>query len=304
MSAMAEDHLPSPPAPTIEVCYRHPDVQTRVHCTRCDRPICPDCMIPAPVGHQCPECVEQARRDFRSGPGRALRGGVSATKALLVAIAIPFVIEVILGGPQALFNPSAEILFDMGAMQPIAVADGQFWRLFTAMFLHAGVLHVALNAYFFWLFGRMVESSFGRTWMVLIYVVAGFLASVASYAFGPVTTLAVGASGAISGVFGAFIAYNYRRRQHAMNAANLRLALTVIVLNAVIAIGYSSIDWRAHVGGLVAGFALGYLADISGPARQRAVVRFAGVATLVVIGIALVLWRTAEIRSAFPQFFG
>ena len=301
---MAEDHLPFPPAPTIEVCYRHPDVQTRVHCTRCDRPICPDCMIPAPVGHQCPECVEQARRDFRSGPGRALRGGVSATNALLVAIAIPFVIEVILGGPQALFNPSAEILFDMGAMQPIAVADGQFWRLFTAMFLHAGLLHVALNAYFFWLFGRMVEASFGRTWMVLIYVVAGFLASVASYAFGPVTTLAVGASGAISGVFGAFIAYNYRRRQHAMNAANLRLALTVIVLNAVIAIGYSSIDWRAHVGGLVAGFALGYLADSSGPARQRAVVRFAGVATLVVIGIALVLWRTDEIRSAFPQFFG
>ena len=301
---MAEDHLPSPPAPTIEVCYRHPGVQTRVHCTRCDRPICPDCMIPAPVGHQCPECVEQARRDFRSGPGRALRGGVSATNALLVAIAIPFVIEVILGGPQALFNPSAEILFDMGAMQPIAVADGQFWRLFTAMFLHAGLLHVALNAYFFWLFGRMVEASFGRTWMVLIYVVAGFLASVASYAFGPVTTLAVGASGAISGVFGAFIAYNYRRRQHAMNAANLRLALTLIVLNAVIAIGYSSIDWRAHVGGLVAGFALGYLADSSGPARQRAVVRFAGVATLVVIGIALVLWRTAEIRSALPQFFG
>jgi membrane associated rhomboid family serine protease len=304
MSAMAEDHLPFPPAPTIEVCYRHPDVQTRVHCTRCDRPICPDCMIPAPVGHQCPECVEQARRDFRSGPGRALRGGVSATNALLVAIAIPFVIEVILGGPQALFRPSNEVLFDMGAMQPIAVADGQFWRLFTAMFLHAGLLHVALNAYFFWLFGRMVEASFGRTWMVLIYVVAGFLASVASYAFGPATTLAVGASGAISGVFGAFIAYNYRRRQHAMNAANLRLALTVIVLNAVIAIGYSSIDWRAHVGGLVAGFALGYLADSSGPARQRAVVRFAGVATLVVIGIALVLWRTAEIRSAFPQFFG
>jgi hypothetical protein len=89
-----------------------------------------------------------------------------------------------------------------------------------------------------------------------------------------------------------------------MNAANLRLALTVIVLNALIAIGYSSIDWRAHVGGLVAGFALGYLADSSGPARQRAVVRFAGVATIVVIGIALVLWRTAEIRSAFPQFFG
>ena len=303
---MAEDHLPSPPAPTIEVCYRHPDVQTRVHCTRCERPICPDCMIPAPVGFQCPECVAEARREFRKGPGRPLGGGVSVTKALLVAIAIPFVIEIVVGGPQALFNPSPKLLFDLGAMQPIAVAGGQFWRLFTAMFLHVGLLHVALNAYFFWLFGRVVESVFGRTWMLLIFLVSGFLASVASYAFGPVLALAVGASGAISGVFGAFLAYNYRRRHLAANAGNLRMALTVIVLNAFIAVAYSSIDWRAHVGGLVAGFALGYLADDAVPARQRAVARFAGVATLVALGIALVVWRTAEIRSlpGFDQFFG
>jgi membrane associated rhomboid family serine protease len=298
---MAEDQLPSPPAPTIEVCYRHPDVQTRVHCTRCERPICPDCMIPAPVGFQCPECVEEARREFRKGPGRPFRGGISVTKALLVAIAIPFVIEIVVGGPRALFDPSAQLLFDLGAMAPPAVADGQFWRLFTAMFLHAGLLHVALNAYFFWLFGRVVESVFGRTWMLLIFLVSGFLASVASYAFGPVLALAVGASGAISGVFGAFIAYNYRRRQLAANAANLRMALTVIVLNAFIAVVYTSIDWRAHVGGLVAGFALGYLADDAVPARQRAVARFAGVATLVALGIALVVWRTAEIRS-LPGF--
>ena len=303
---MAEDQLPSPPAPTIEVCYRHPNVQTRVHCTRCERPICPDCMIPAPVGFQCPECVEEARREFRKGPGRPFRGGISVTKALLVAIAIPFVIEIVVGGPRALFDPSAQLLFDLGAMAPPAVADGQFWRLFTAMFLHAGLLHVALNAYFFWLFGRVVESVFGRTWMLLIFLVSGFLASVASYAFGPVVALAVGASGAISGVFGAFIAYNYRRRHLAANAANLRMALTVIVLNAFIAVAYSSIDWRAHVGGLVAGFALGYLADDAVPARQRAVARFAGVATLLALGVALVVWRTAEIRSlpGFDQFLG
>jgi membrane associated rhomboid family serine protease len=303
---MAEDQLPSPPAPTIEVCYRHPGVQTRVHCTRCERPICPDCMIPAPVGFQCPECVEEARREFRKGPGRPFRGGISVTKALLVAIAIPFVIEIVVGGPRALFDPSAQLLFDLGAMAPPAVANGQFWRLFTAMFLHAGLLHVALNAYFFWLFGRVVESVFGRTWMLVIFLVSGFLASVASYAFGPVLALAVGASGAISGVFGAFIAYNYRRRHLAGNAANLRMALTVIVLNAFIAVVYSSIDWRAHVGGLVAGFALGYLADDAVPTRQRAVARFAGVATLVALGIALVVWRTAEIRSlpGYDQFFG
>jgi len=302
---MAEDHLPSPPAPTIEVCYRHPNVPTRVHCTRCERPICPDCMIPAPVGYQCPECVEEARRDFRQGPGRALRGGISATNALLIAIAIPFVIEVIVGGPQALFNPSGETLYNLGAMFPPAVANGQFWRLFTAMFLHAGIIHIALNAYFFYLFGRTVEGALGRTWMVVIYMVSGFLASVASYAFGPVTTLAVGASGAIAGVFGAFIAYSYKRRHMAMWAANLRMALTVIVLNAVISLGYRAIDWRAHVGGLIAGFFIGYLVD-QPAARQRRSLAVGGVMVLVGVGVALVLWRTAEIRSipGFDQLFG
>ena len=302
---MAEDHPPSPPAPTIEVCYRHPNVPTRVHCTRCERPICPDCMIPAPVGHQCPECVEEARRDFRKGPGRALPGGISATNALLVAIAIPFVIEVIVGGPQALLNPDPKTLYNLGAMQPLAVANGQFWRLFTAMFLHAGILHIALNAYFFYLFGRTVEGALGRTWMVVIFMVSGFLASVASYAFGPVNTLAVGASGAIAGVFGAFIAYAYKRRHMAMWAANLRMALTVIVLNAVIALGVQAIDWRAHVGGLIAGFVIGYLVD-QPVARQRRSLAIGGVMVMVGIGVALVLWRTAEIRSlpGFDQLFG
>jgi membrane associated rhomboid family serine protease len=167
------------------------------------------------------------------------------------------------------------------------------------MFLHAGILHIALNAYFFYLFGRTVEGTFGRTWMVVIYMVSGFVASVASYAFGPITTLAVGASGAIAGVFGAFIAYAYRRRHMAMHAANLRMALTVIVLNAVIAFGYRAIDWRAHVGGLVAGFVIGYLADL--PSRQRAVAASGGTIALAGVGVALVLWRTVDIRS-IPGF--
>jgi Tat protein translocase TatC len=82
----------TPAPPTIEYCYRHPSVQTGVHCTRCGRPICTECMIPAPVGYQCPECVQQARREFRQGPGRPrLRvSGLSATKLLLVALLAGF----------------------------------------------------------------------------------------------------------------------------------------------------------------------------------------------------------------------
>src|SRR5688500_2379830 len=140
MACMPDEQLPAPP-PTaaIEVCYRHPKEQTRVHCTRCGRPICPDCMIPAPVGYQCPECVEQARR---------LRGGVSATKVLLAAIVGMFVVEVLVGGTRGRFSaPSGDRLIDLGAMQPLLIADGQYWRLFTAMFLHAGLLHILFNAY-------------------------------------------------------------------------------------------------------------------------------------------------------------
>jgi len=299
---MSDDPLPPAPVPTVEVCYRHPGEQTRVRCTRCGRPICPECMIQAPVGFQCPECVAEARREFKRGPGRALRGGVGVTQALLVVILGVFVLEVVKGGPEALFSPSQQVLFDLGAMFPPAIADGQFWRLFTAMFLHYGLLHIAFNAYALWLFGRQVESAYGRTWMLLIYVVSGFLASVASYAFGPIQALGVGASGAIFGIFGAFIAYNYRRRHLALAAANLRMAMTLILLNLLFAFGFARIDWRAHLGGLIAGFLAGYAAEGFGKGSQRQAVRVLGFAALIAVGVGLVVWRTNEIRSLFFGF--
>lgn len=305
---MAEDPTPQPPAPTVEVCYRHPNEQTRVHCTRCGRPICPECMIPAPVGFQCPECVAQARREFHQGPGRPFRGGVNATKALLYAIAAIFVLEVVVGGPQSLLNgPNFRRLIDLGALQPFLIADGQYWRLFSAMFLHAGLLHIGFNAYALWLFGSMIETNLGRTQMVLVYVVSGFLASAASYAFGPAETVGVGASGAIFGIFGAFIAYNYRRRHLALASANLRWAATLLLLNLFLAFGFGGrIDWRAHLGGLIAGLAAGAVAEGWGPRSQRRLVQVGGFVALVALGVALVVWRTNQIRELafFQQVFG
>ncbi len=184
-------------------------------------------------------------------------------------------------------------------MQPFAVAAGQFWRLFTAMFLHAGLIHLLFNGWALWVFGRQVEMAFGRTWMLLIYVVSGFLASVASYAFGPVEALAVGASGAIFGIFGAFIAYNYRRRHLALAAANLRMAMTLILLNLLIAFGFARIDWRAHLGGIIVGFLAGYVAEGFGSPAQRRAIQVLGVVGLMAAGIALTMWRTEQIRAAF-----
>ena len=297
---------PPPPMPTVEVCYRHPNVSTRVHCTRCGRPICPDCMVQAPVGFQCPECVERARRQFRVGPVAAARG-LSVTRVLLVAIVAMYVVELVAAGPGFLLSqPSQSTLLDLGALQPLFTADGQFWRLFSAMFLHASLFHLLFNAYALYLFGSAIESNLGRTNMALVYFVSGFVASATSYAFLDPRGLSVGASGAIFGIFGAFIAYNYRRRHLASASANLRWAGILLLLNAVLALGYRAIDWRAHLGGLVAGLVAGWVAEGWGTEGQRRTIRVLGFGALVAIGIGLVLWRTDQLRSSelFLQIFG
>jgi membrane associated rhomboid family serine protease len=310
-----------PPAPPgVEHCYRHPGEETRVHCTRCGRPICPRCMIPAPVGHQCPECVEQARREFRAGPGRHLRTASSnapVTRILLAAILVMFVIEVVLGGGQSLFSgPPPRVMFDLGAnfsaVSPsghfIGIAGGQYWRLFTSMFLHFGLFHIAFNAYALWLFGTIVEREFGSWRFAMIYFVSGFLAGAASYAFGPPMVLAAGASGAIFGVFGAFIAYNFRRRHLAMAATNLRSAMLLIVINAFLAFAIPGIDWRAHLGGLVGGVAVSALADpdglagVGGSRAVRAATAVAGFVVVAAVAVALIAWRTEQLRSGAASF--
>jgi membrane associated rhomboid family serine protease len=260
-------------------------------------------MTPAPVGYQCPECVAQARREFRRGPGRRIvAGGITATKGLLAALLAVFALELLVGGANALFQgPPERTLIRLGAMQPFLIADGQYWRLFSAIFLHAGLLHIGFNAYALWIFGTAMEQALGRTRFLLVFFLTGFLASATSYAFGPVGSVGVGASGAIFGVFGAFIAYNYRRRDLAQAAANLRLALMLILLNALLTLGISRIDWRAHLGGLVAGFAAGMVVEGWGDRRTRRMVLVGGTAAMVAIGVVLVGWRTADIR-ALPIF--
>jgi membrane associated rhomboid family serine protease len=302
-----------PPPPTTERCYRHPDIETAVHCTRCGRPICPSCMIPAPVGHQCPECVNDARREFRQGPGRRVavanvKRSLSATSVLLGLMGAMYVVEVIAGGPGSLMTgPSAQTLVDLGASVALAqtaqgdligIAAGQNWRLITAIFLHAGILHIAFNAYALWIFGRVVEDELGTLRFVLIFFVTGFVASAASYAFGP-NAVGVGASGAIFGVFGAFVTYNYRRRHLAIAAARLRGAVTLVVINMILAFTIPGIDYRAHLGGFFAGLLAGWAAEGAGSRSSRRAILVVGFGGLIAIGVALVLWHTAELRDTF-----
>jgi membrane associated rhomboid family serine protease len=261
-------------------------------------------MIPAPVGHQCPTCVAEARREFRQGPGRQIAvsriRGLSVTGALLAAIVAMYVVEIAAGGAASLIEgPSARRLVDLGALFAPAVAAGEYWRLLSSMFLHAGVFHIAFNAYALWIFGSVVEQELGRLRFILIYFVTGLAAGAVSYAFGPIG-VGVGASGAIFGIFGAFVAYNWRRRDLALAAARLRSAMFIIVVNVLLAFTIPGIDWRAHMGGLGAGLAAGFAAEGAGSRAARRAILVGGFLALAGVTVALMTWRTDELRSSIP----
>jgi membrane associated rhomboid family serine protease len=310
---------PIPPAGT-GMCYRHPDTPTGVHCTRCDRPICPECMIQAPVGYHCPSCVAEARREFRKGPGRRIAvanaKATSVTVVLLVAIVGMYLVEVIAGGVGSLMSgpPGLTLLelgasIGIGAVPPdgalVGIAVGQTWRLFTAIFLHGGLLHLLFNSYALWVFGSVVEEELGRLRFLIAFVVTGVAASAVSYAFiGDPTTLAVGASGAVFGIFGVLVATNWKRRATALGQARLRSAIFILVINAVL--GFSqggTIDWRAHLGGFVAGILIGFAADGFGRRAASRTTFTIGVVATLAVTVVLVMWRTAEIKAMFPEAF-
>jgi len=282
----------------LETCYRHADQVTGVHCTRCGRPICTDCMRPAAVGYQCPDCLREAGATMPRRRRQITVGGTGRITRILIAINVAvFVVEIAIAGGQALFNgPTGRQLYDMGALFPPAIAQGQYWRLITAMFLHLNIIHIGFNMWALYILGGPVESWYGEWRFVAIYFITGFFGSVASYAFGPVGELGVGASGAIFGLLGAFAVYNFRRRDNRMAYANLRVAITFIVLNLFISFYFRGIDWRAHVGGLVAGVVAGYLAEGFGPPETRKVVSVIGLFAMVVLGVVVAVGRSAAIK--------
>jgi rhomboid protease GluP len=137
--------------------------------------------------------------------------------------------------------------------------DHQFWRIFTCMFLHGGLIHVGANMWCFWDFGRIAERVYGRGRFLVIYLLTGLASSVSSLAIHP-TTVSVGASGAIFGVVGALVFPFYRKRvvlPPPVMKAMMRSLLTFIVINLLIGSAVPLIDNSAHVGGLLAGLALG-----------------------------------------------
>jgi rhomboid protease GluP len=253
-------------------------------------------MRPAPVGYQCPECMSEARRVAPGVRVRFLVGRPGAlTTAIIAANVAMFLVEVATGGSRSIIlGGNDQKLIDLGAQFPPAIALGhQYWRLITAMFLHAGLLHIALNMYALYLFGYLIEGALGKARFLAVYFVAGFMASVTSFVFSNPLAPAVGASGAVFGLLGAWVAYNYRRRSYRINRAQLQWAYMLIALNLILGFSLAGIDNFAHVGGLLSGVVAGAFAEGVGPAPLRPVIRWIGLVGLVAVGIALTAFRVA-----------
>lgn len=150
------------------------------------------------------------------------------------------------------------LMLGLGAKINAAIVDGQFWRLFTPMFLHLGLLHIGFNSYALYIFGPQVERPYGALRFLLIYVLSGISGTAFSFLFSP--NASVGASGAIFGLIGVVGAYLYRYRDRlAMGRSRLMNLVGVIVYNLLYGFVVPSVDNWGHIGGLVAGLALGWL---------------------------------------------
>ena len=230
-----------------ETCYRHPDRETRVSCSSCGRPICPDCMTPTPVGMRCPECMNQQRTKVVRNPG-APRAGFWGSPATFVLIAINVAVYLleISGGSGGLGEQRGQIVVDLGLFGP-SVAEGEWYRLITSGFIHGNLLHIGFNMLLLFLLGRMIEPALGTPRFLLLYFSSLLAGSFAVLLIDP-NALTYGASGAVFGLFGAgFIL----ARNRGMDALAGQLGL-LLVINLVFSFR-PGVSIGGHVGGLVGG---------------------------------------------------
>ncbi|MFF9772996.1 rhomboid family intramembrane serine protease [Streptomyces sp. NPDC013978] len=293
------DQAPSSPqdAQSLPTCYRHPDRETGIRCTRCERPICPECMVSASVGFQCPECVRNG-----SGTGhapsasdpRTLAGGTVAadprllTKILIGVNLLLFLVQQAIGDAFterfALVGRAWDS--DLGSIQ--GVAEGQWYRLVTSMFLHSGVMHIAFNMLSLWWIGGPLEAALGRARYLALYFASGLAGSALTYLLAAPNQLTLGASGAIFGLFGA-TAVLMRRLKY-----DMRPVIILLVINLVITFGWSGIAWQAHVGGLVGGVLIGY-AMVHAPRERRALIQYGACVLVLLAVVVMTLLRTTQL---------
>jgi membrane associated rhomboid family serine protease len=267
----------------MPTCYRHPNRETGLSCTECGRPICTDCMTVAAVGIRCPEHAGRAR-NVRKPRAVASAAGAYVTRAL-IAINVGVYLAELANGSG--INGDRGYFFQNGALYGPFVAHGDWWRLFTAMFLHYGPIHLGLNMLALYWFGTVVEGAIGHVRFLVLYLVAGLAGSAGALLLTP-NAPTVGASGAIFGVLGALLILEWLA-----TGSFAGPALSMIVVNLAFTFAVPNISRGGHLGGLAAGV-IGMFAF----ARLRSYrPQYLGIAAVLLIGVASVAIAYWKVRG-------
>ena len=215
-------------------CYRHPEREAPLRCTRCERPICLEDAVDAPVGYLCPDDAQQSRRVRRVNAAAS----ASVTKVLTAAVVVIFLLQ----------QTGVSQLTQDGLTFGPLVAEGEWWRLVTGGFLHANIMHIGFNGYLLYQLGRMIEPALGRSRFLAVYCagLAGGAAGVMLLAWDQPT---LGASGAVFGLMGAAMVLLRRR---GINPWQTQIG-SLVVLNLVITFVVPQISIGGHLGGLAGG---------------------------------------------------
>lgn len=267
-------------------CYRHPDREAYISCQRCERLICPECMNDASVGFQCPSCIAEGAKSVRAP--RTLAGGAVSGREGVVSMTL-IGINVLAFLIQLATGDRASDIYQNGAMQGYVVADGDYWRLLTSAFLHAGWLHIAFNMYALYLFGPYVERALGTWRFITAYLTMAVFASVFVYVLTDPIVVTIGASGAVFGLFGMAMIFLLKAKQ------DISTLLVLLAINAFLSLR-GGISWQGHLGGFVIGCLLG-LAFAYAPRDRRTLVQGAVLAAVWIGMIATIVVRTGQLTG-------
>jgi membrane associated rhomboid family serine protease len=281
----------------MPTCYRHPNRETGLSCTECGRPICTECLRMTPVGPRCPDHATTGRPTRRAPvQQRAMRRASFlqtsqpvVTMALIGVNVLVYLITVAQGGG---INAPGGSLFEKWALFGPAVANGDWWRLLTAAFLHGSILHIGFNMFVLYVVGGAVESFMGPMRYLALYLVSGLAGSAGALVVNP-TEVTVGASGAIYGIFGALLIIEYSQ-----TGSLAGQAMTLIAINLALSFTIPGISWGGHVGGLIGGI----LATLALSRFGRGHIAYGrpglvGIAGLVAVGVASVAVAYWKVRG-------
>ena len=284
------DQASQPEQESSPTCYRHPDRETWVSCVRCGRHACPDCLREAAVGQQCVECVRGAGRTSRAA--KTVFGGRPSRTAVVTWTLMG--VNVLLYLIELAHTSLASDWWMLGYAQNYpggpaqGVAAGQWYRLITSAFLPGtgslGILDIAFNMWALYIVGPGLEQVLGRVRFLAVYLLSAVGGSVLFYYLVPPNQPALGASGAIFGLFGAWFVVS--RRLH----LDSRGIIMLIGINLALSLVYrSTIAWQDHVGGLITGAVI-TAAYVYAPRKSQAAVQvIATVAAIVFLAVAVMI---------------